>query len=413
MKILLINQYAGNKGDRAVLFATCRMLRAIDPSLDITVSTSDPKLWDGYDYYCENSIDFVPYAWDFTTQITGRKFCCKLLEKVKKYTFTLHRESFLAFTHFFYAKFLINPAFYEAAKRSDLVISIGGHHFTTLLTRDLVSPVNYDAMSVLSMNKKLICFSQSFGPFLFRNPRNLKLTRKILSSCSMLYPREKQSKDELLRLGISTNKMSSTYETVLNLNNLFIKHTPPTKRAKQIGIAIYCTQHRNEQEQNLYIHTIAAFCNHTNSKGYTVCFFPMELKGSGPDDRPIIKDILNHISDKERSICIDNDLSTEEHIRRVAECQVFIGHKTHSTIFALASGTPLIAIAYHPKTIQFMEQFDVANYAIDEKRLSGAILIEKFQQIEKELDSIALNQYKKASQYSAQLLQAMTQCLQS
>ena len=51
MNILLIHQYAGNKGDRAVLFAMCSMIKSLDNSVHISVSTSSPELWDNYEYY--------------------------------------------------------------------------------------------------------------------------------------------------------------------------------------------------------------------------------------------------------------------------------------------------------------------------------------------------------------------------
>ena len=48
MRILLINQYSGNKGDRAVLYAMCHILKSIYRDVEITVSTSEPELWNGY-----------------------------------------------------------------------------------------------------------------------------------------------------------------------------------------------------------------------------------------------------------------------------------------------------------------------------------------------------------------------------
>lgn len=66
MNILLIHQYAGNKGDRAVLYATCSIIRSIAPSIHISVSTSSPELWEGYSYYQEQQIEFIPSAWDYT-----------------------------------------------------------------------------------------------------------------------------------------------------------------------------------------------------------------------------------------------------------------------------------------------------------------------------------------------------------
>ena len=50
----------------------------------------------------------------------------------------------------------INPGYRKVVQDADLVLSVGGHHFTTLLSRDLVSSINYDAMAVLSLDP-IIC----------------------------------------------------------------------------------------------------------------------------------------------------------------------------------------------------------------------------------------------------------------
>lgn len=58
--MLLFNQYAGNKVDRAVLYTACCLIKAICPDAHIVVSTSSTELYDGYIYYKDNGITFVP-----------------------------------------------------------------------------------------------------------------------------------------------------------------------------------------------------------------------------------------------------------------------------------------------------------------------------------------------------------------
>lgn len=192
MRILLINQYSGNKGDRAVLYAMCRILKSIYRDVEITVSTSDPELWNGYKYYSSEGIRFVPWGWDYD-RVKKYKFYWRFLNRFKKYTFTLLRESFMRNVSL--ARFLANPEFKKALKQSSVVISVGGHHFTTMLSRDLVSSINFDAM-VASSYRRIICFSQSFGPFDFHNPKNRLLTQRLLSN-SILMPREEKSVKEI------------------------------------------------------------------------------------------------------------------------------------------------------------------------------------------------------------------------
>lgn len=401
MNILLINQYAGNKGDRAVLYAMCVMLIRRYPDCQIIVSTSSPELWEGYSYYEDHHIKFIPSAWNYSN-ITQPSIYWRFLNKFKKYTFTILRES--ALKGFKLYRFLANPSFYNAAKWADGIISVGGHHFTTILSRDLVSNINFDAAIAVNINN-LICFSQSFGPFEFHNNRNQVFTKSILNKCLLLSPRENSSVKELEKLQLKDPEIHQTYESVISLNKLFTTYTPIENRPKKIGIAIYCTQYRNSADMQQYIETFSEFSNFIIKYGYKVVFFPMELKGSVPDDRPVIHKIINEITQKEEVELIDEDLTTLEHLNQVAKCRLFVGHKTHSTIFALTTGTPLIGIAYHPKTIEFMKLYDLEKYAIDDKKLSTQILIDKFLELENKLSQVGLHCNNLSQDYASKIEQ--------
>jgi len=374
------------------------MIQGLYPGSDITVSTSDASLWDGYDYYTENNIHFVPWAWDYGSVESNRLYW-SFLKKIKKYTFSIFRESILRGLTL--GKALVNPQFRNAVKCSDVVISVGGHHFTTILSRDLVSGINFDAMAVMAEKKKLICFSQSFGPFVFHNPQNLKLTNALLSG-AYLMPREEQAEEVLVDFLGQTDKIKPTKESVLTLSK-YIEYTPVSKRDDAVGIAIYCTQARTLKEKDYYQTTIATFCNHVISKGLSVRFFPMEIKGTAPDDRPFIKEIISKVDFSERCYVYDNDMETIEHLQEVAKCKVFVGHKTHSTIFALATGTPLMAIAYHPKTIEFLSQYGLQNNSIKDSELTVDWLTSSFDALYSNLDMISKLEYQRSKEFGAQI----------
>lgn len=393
MKFFLIHQYSGNKGDRAVLYAMCRMILSEFPKSSISVATSNIGLWNNYDFYHKEKIEFTPWAWDFDN-IESHNPYWKILNKFKPYTFTILREAFLR--GFSLSRFLTNPRFFKKLRDTDVVISVGGHHFTTILSRDLVSGINYDAMSVLSCGKKLICFSQSFGPFVFHNKKNEILTRRLLSN-SYLMPREEKSKHEIINFLGNGSSPYLTYESVLTMSK-FIKYIPIAKRENYVGIAIYCTQYRNKADKDAYQKTVAYFCDHAINCGYAIKFFPMEIKGSGPDDRPFISEIISKVKNGNKCIVIDDDLETLNHLNEVSKCKVFVGHKTHSTIFALATGTPLIGIAYHPKTIEFLKQFNIESNAIGDKELNTSNLCSIFDNIISNLDYLSRMEFKKANE---------------
>ena len=394
MNILLFNQYAGNKGDRAVLYATCRMLREIRPDANIVVSTSSPELYDDYSYYKENNVEFVPTAWDYT-RVKSYRVYWKLLNRFSKYFFTILREVYLRKCCYGITRLFINPQFYKAVKQADVIISVGGHHYCTLLSRDLVSDINFDAMAIRLQKKNFTCFSQTFGPFDFHKPHNLLLTRDILSH-SKLYPREDDSREMLLKFQVPEENITKTYETVLSLSRGVSEYVAPTSRSKSVGIAIYCTQKRSPEVEENYLQGISILCNHVIKLGYDVKFFPMELKGTLPDDRPYIQRIIDRVECADKCYVYDKDLETAEHLREVSRCRLFVGHKTHSTIFALSTGTPLLAIAYHPKTIEFMRQFEMEQFVIDDKVMTGDKLISMFDDLSTCLDEVG----RKAITYS-------------
>lgn len=118
-------------------------------------------------------------------------------------------------------------------------------------------------------------------------------------------------------------------------------------------------------------------------------FFPMEVKGSGGDDRLLIQQILEHVEHPEGCQIIDRDLHPLEHLIEVSKCRLFIGHKTHSVVFALTTGTPLIALAYHRKTQDFMDQFGVNRFCIPDVKLSEDDLQQKTYELLNELDTTA------------------------
>ena len=402
MNILLFNQYAGNKGDRAVLYATCRIIKDIHPDANIYVSTSSPELYDNYSYYKENNITFIPTAWDYT-RVKSCRIWWKLLNRFRKYTFTILREIYLRKHFYGLTRFFINPLFRKTVKQSDIIISVGGHHYCTLLSRDLVSGINFDAMAIRLQKKSFTCFSQTFGPFDFYNNRNLLLTRDLLTN-SKLYPREQDSHEMLSKFQIPEENITMTYETVLSLCRDFAEYIPQKSRTKSVGIAIYCTQKRASDVEENYLHSISSLCNYIIEQGYEIKFFPMELKGTAPDDRPYIQRIIERIENSNKCFVYNNDLETAEHLREVSKCQVFIGHKTHSTIFALATGTPLLAISYHPKTIEFMRQFGLEQNVVDDNAISSETLIKMFDNLSTCLEEVGKTSFVKSKEFTKTII---------
>lgn len=405
MNVLITNQCATNKGDRAVLYCLIRELLR-NGIKDITVSTSNPYYWRNFNFFPDVKVRFIRFGWSVCSQRPKPE---KLVDKVirhargklyKKFWFPLVRRALLSDRCPWYIRFLCTNEYWEALGRADLVIGTGGHRVTTLLVKDAVFPATFDMAVALLRKKRLVLWSQTIGPLEFKRTVNRRLIQKLLSNASRILIRDENSKSEFRAMNVSLDRVFKTRDTVFALFDL-VRPSKPSNRDRILGISVYTTAKRNPEEKKAYRTSFSKVVNYAAEQGYKVRFFPMQLEGS---DMPCIKDIIK--GSKHKEVCsIVGSIETPEHIKQVAECQIFIGHKTHSIVFALTTATPVVAVAYHKKSEDFMTQFGLGEYCLPDAYLSGRKLIEVFKKVELNLDTIGVKEVKHACEIGARVQQ--------
>jgi len=402
MNVVIINQHASNKGDRAILTAVLRELARNGVSA-ITVSVHDRRFCTIEEIQPGVKVEFVPWGWNIersSDQVVHRAFY-KIRNRWFRYiAYPIVRRLVGSTMRAGSRSFLCNAQFYEALKEADFVISTGGHHVTTLLAPDAISPQIFDMALTLLVGKKLVLWSQSIGPFNFVRPENRDFVQRILSETTLIFVRDNQSLGELSKLGVEPHRVRRTYDSVIGLSDAINSFTLPIQREPILGISVYAAQQRSPGVHTSYVRCLAEFIDYATEKGYRPRFFPMELKGSPGDDRPLIYEIIRSAQHGSRCSIEDRDLETLEHIAEVAKCRVFVGHKTHSVIFALISGTPVIAIAYQSKTSDFMRQYELSDFCIPDDYLSGDRLIFTFGKACTNLNTIARQEFEKSQRFS-------------
>lgn len=400
MNVLIVNQWSTNKGDRAVCYFLLKAL-ADNGISEITVSTHDPSWWKKYPDFPENvSVRFVPTAWQilpkFDKGIPGRIWNRINHILAKKFAFPLVRRALLTNSVPRYMSMFCNPDYYRALKQADLVISTGGHRITTINASDAVGPQIYDLAWATLLSKPPILWSQSIGPFSFACEKNRKLVRCLLADSPAIYVRNDASADEIEKIGVSLENVAKTYESVFGLYIDDPERCKPSERDKCIGVSIYATNKKTPQAYRNYVNTMTGLVNHAIAKGYKIIFFPMELRGA---DRKCIEDIIKG-TDNPNVCSVEDFPPTMEHIKKISQCRVFIGHKTHSVVFSLVGLTPLVAIAYHAKTQDFMKECGLESYCISDTEFGAQqgeifntdIVINLFDQVVQDGDQIYQNQ---------------------
>jgi polysaccharide pyruvyl transferase WcaK-like protein len=407
MNVLVINQCSTNKGDRAVLYFVLRQLQACGIER-VTVSASHPEYWRDKPDFPDIAVRIIPWGWDVSRKknatLLGKVF--HLLWKVKlprRIHFPLIRNALISDKRPWYLRFLVNGEFLRTVNEADLVISTGGHHLTTIIAGSVKTPQIFDMAVTLLCDKPLLLWSQSVGTFEFKAPANKEMTRKILSKAGQIFIRDEASEEQIQKLGVSHGHLSKTRESVFGLYDIVKSRVKPSDRQNILGISVWTGNKKSAAAWEYYVRSFAGFVDYAiETGGFKVRFFPMEMQGA---DRPCIEDIIRCLGKKENCEIVEDFPGTLEHINKIAQCKIFLGHKTHSQIFSLVAATPLIALAYHRKTEDFMAQFGLEDYCIVDTQLSLEKLIELFEKISENLDTvshkqqqIALGMYKRVGE---------------
>ena len=405
MKVLVINQCSTNKGDRAILFFVLRELarNGVD---QITVSASNPEYWQDRSDFPDVAVRVIPWGWD-TSRAKGVGLLGKVIHRVQKLIlprrihFPLVRNALVAGKRPWYLRFVVNKQYLEAIEQADLVLSTGGHHITTMFVPDAVTPQIFDMAVALLYGKPLVLWSQSIGPFDFRLAKSKLMVQKILSGAEQIFVRDEASADQIRKMGVSLERVSRTFETVFGLCDVVKSRAKPSERSPVMGVAVYVYVRANRlKEHDNYTRCFAPLIDHAIEAGYKVRFFPMELAGT---DRACIEAVINSVDKKENCEILEGFPETSEHLDAVARCRMFVGHKTHSQVFSLVAATPLLAVAYHRKTEDFMAQLGLEKYCVDDAQIGAEKLIEMFDEMNNNLDVISRKQQEMGSKMCAQV----------
>ena len=405
MKALVINQCSTNKGDRAVLFFVLREL-ARNGINQITVSASNPEYWEEWPDFPETAVRIIPWGWD-NSRRKDVGFCGKVIHRIlkvilkRRINFPLVRNALIAGKRPWYLRFLVNRQFVKAVREADIVISTGGHHVTTMFVPDAVTPQIFDMATALLYEKPLLLWSQSIGSFRFKSPKSRLMVQKILSGAGQIFIRDEDSAEQIKEMQVSLEHVSKTRESVFGLCDIVKSRTKPSNRPPVMGISVYVHTRANRlKEHKNNPRYFASLIDHAIEAGYKVRFFPMELQGT---DRSFIEAVIKNVNKKENCEIVEGFPGTSDHINAVSQCKIFVGHKTHSQIFSLLAATPLLAIAYHKKTEDFMAQYGLKKYCITDTQISAEKLIELFDEINNSLDFINQKQEMTGSEMCKQV----------
>ncbi|WP_145414102.1 polysaccharide pyruvyl transferase CsaB [Paenibacillus xylanexedens] len=249
----------------------------------------------------------------------------------------------------------------EALKESDGLISGGGS-----LLQDatgLKSIPYYLGVIKLAqwLKKPTFIYAQGIGPVHRKifNP----MIKSVFKSCTYVSVRDEQSADYLRRLGLKWNQIHVVPDPVMGLPlpdtaSPVREEADPSTAGEQpthaklpvIGVSV-----RFWESDRKELTAIAAGLKKLLAKkAVHLRFMPFHL----PDDvqaSRFIMEMLGDVTGKGSEISITEDVTDpQQMLEEVSRCDLMIGMRLHSLIYAASQYVPPVGISYDPKIDQFL-----------------------------------------------------------
>lgn len=253
----------------------------------------------------------------------------------------------------------------------DKVVGVGGGYI--IGKKGLASMVSlfltlFEFWFCLQLKKPVTLYAQSIGPFV--SPLQRWLTKRILNCMEQITVREDISRQLVLDLGINQPVLRRGYDAAFffrthesrRIRNMLMKRgiffTKPV-----VGITVRrCFASPDEQ---IRYEQAFACCAHTMAVEYgmKVVFIPHVTATEQNDDDRLIQERIRHHMKPHRDIVFLNEVYTCYETKAIYEnCDLLIGTRMHSVIFALTAEVPSLAIAYEPKTLGVMKQLGLEKW---------------------------------------------------
>jgi polysaccharide pyruvyl transferase CsaB len=199
-------------------------------------------------------------------------------------------------------------------------------------------------------------FAQGIGPIRSRFMR--LLTRLVVNRADVITVRDRDSAEELARMGVPAAKVEVTADPVLMLNpeskvmgKAILTEAGLDPYKPIIGVSV-----REWPDNQRCLKQLAAALGKLSEEyNAQIAILPLQVSKDLADSK-LLQSYLPKI--RNRVALLQGDYSTEEFLSVIGSFRLLIGMRLHALIFAAVMKVPLMAISYDPKVDSFLKAIE-------------------------------------------------------
>lgn len=414
MKILITNTVSLNGGDAAILYAEIDLLQAaFGQNIQFTIYDSQPEIASRY----YPNLKFRKLIYWNVTEIKANKYLQRSLQKAKLFRFRLAVRSWHQGRQWL-AKLLLPPAELQDLieySSADLIVSTGG---TILVENYWLEPRIFDYEVSLALEKPLVLFTQSLGPFSI--PSNCQALKPIFEKAILILLRDRKSQDHLNEIGVQNYNIHVTSDAVFALADpTSVQQAIATKKSdrSQLKVVIsvrdwqYFKQQDSTTGMQKYIEALQALSIHLVEKHGAEIVYISTCQGIPEywtnDSKTALKIVEALPENVKLSVSVDTDFHSPTKLAEIVkDYDLVIATRLHMAILALGVGTPVLPIAYEFKTQELFAKFGLKSWVQDIEDICPNSLIETVDSYLDSLPQICQQLFESVEQEQQQALES-------
>jgi polysaccharide pyruvyl transferase WcaK-like protein len=277
----------------------------------------------------------------------------------------------------------------QALSRADMLVVAGTGIVCDHTTGPLGYPYDIFKLSTLAAlcRIKLTFLSVGVGPL--RHPLSRWLVKRSLALAHHRSYRDEASKQYLEEIGFSTERDFVYPDAVFGLSTGAPVSSAAGGKRRIVGLGIKDYGTTEPKAFREYLDSMATFVSWLQGKDYSVRL----LIGDIRYDTSVIEEFLGVL--KSRNIPTDPPrliaepaLTVEELLHQVSDTEAVISPRYHNLVLALTQHKPVIALSDHAKLDSVVTDFGLEQYLLPLRNLSSDILIDRFKQLETDVERL-------------------------